>query len=250
MTDVYGTRAIIGVLGPSTNTIVQPEFEAMRPHGVTNHYSRIYTPDAKAISNETFLSGVKVIGENINNALQRILTCDPSYIAMGMSAVTFFGGAEGALSFQKKMVEKSGGLGVSTGALSCISALEAYGAGKNLAVISPYFPAMNSEVAKFFSDYGYNVVRDRALECQSWTGIARVEQDQIKDVIFNELDGDDIDAIIQVGTNLKMASYAPVAERLLGKPVIAINTATYWHAMRSLSISDKVQGFGRLLWDF
>lgn len=41
MTDVLGWRRKFGVLGPSTNTIVQPDFEMMRPPGVTNHYSRI-----------------------------------------------------------------------------------------------------------------------------------------------------------------------------------------------------------------
>ena len=31
MTDVLGWRRKFGVLGPSTNTIVQPDFEMMRP---------------------------------------------------------------------------------------------------------------------------------------------------------------------------------------------------------------------------
>jgi len=33
-----------GVLAPSTNTSVQPEFDAMRPWGVTNHHSRLIIP--------------------------------------------------------------------------------------------------------------------------------------------------------------------------------------------------------------
>ena len=55
MRDVLGWRRKFGVIGPSTNTIVQPDFEMMRPPGVTNHYSRIFTPNAKAVSNEIFL---------------------------------------------------------------------------------------------------------------------------------------------------------------------------------------------------
>ena len=50
MTDILGWRHRFGVLGPSTNTVVQPDMEAMRPVGVTNHYSRIFTPNAKAVS--------------------------------------------------------------------------------------------------------------------------------------------------------------------------------------------------------
>jgi hypothetical protein len=41
MRDVLGWRRKFGVIGPSTNTIVQPDFEMMRPVGVTNRYSRI-----------------------------------------------------------------------------------------------------------------------------------------------------------------------------------------------------------------
>ena len=47
MGDVLGWRRKFGVIGPSTNTVVQPDYDAMRPAGVTNHYSRIFTPNAK-----------------------------------------------------------------------------------------------------------------------------------------------------------------------------------------------------------
>jgi maleate isomerase len=43
---------------------------------------------------------------------------------------------------------------------------------------------------------------------------------------------------------------AAFAEKWLNKPVIAINAATYWHALRANGITDKVHGFGRLLEDF
>jgi len=62
--------------------------------------------------------------------------------------------------------------------------------------------------------------------------------------------GKDIDAIVQVGTNLSMVRLAAAAELWLGKPVIAINTATYWHALRNNRITDRIQGLGRLLEDF
>jgi maleate isomerase len=62
--------------------------------------------------------------------------------------------------------------------------------------------------------------------------------------------GKDTDAIIQVGTNLSMVKLAAEAELWLGKPVIAINTATYWHALRANGITDKIYGLGRLFEEF
>ena len=248
MRDVLGYRMKFGVLGPSTNTIVQPDFEMMRPPGVTNHYSRIFTPNAKAISNESFMAGATVIGNNTLDAVRSVMTCAPDYLVMGMSAVTFFGGVKGADGFQA-MVEREAGVGISIGSHSCTAALKAYGDLKRIAFLTPYFPAANAEVRRYFTESGFTVVRDLCLQCPSWTGIAEVTPDVLRERLI-ELNGPDIDAIVQVGTNLSMVHLAAAAEMWLGKPVIAINTATYWHALRQNKISDKIQGLGRLLEEF
>jgi maleate isomerase len=248
MTDVLGWRRKFGVLGPSTNTIVQPDFEMMRPVGVTNHYSRIFTPNAQAVSNETFMAGTELIGRNVLDAVRSVMTCAPDYLVMGMSAITFYGGAEGADAFQHK-IERESGLGVSIGSHSCTAALKAYGGIRRIAFLSPYYPVANEQVARYFSDSGFAVVRDVYLACPSWTAIAEVTPDALRKEL-TALDGNDIDAIIQVGTNLSMVRLAADAELWLGKPVIAINTATYWHALRQNGITDKMQGFGRLLEEF
>jgi len=52
---------------------------------------------------------------------------------------------------------------------------------------------------------------------------------------------------VQVGTNLSMVRLAAAAEIWLGKPVIAINTATYWYALRDYGIRDRIPGWGSLL---
>jgi maleate isomerase len=64
---------------------------------------------------------------------------------------------------------------------------------------------------------------------------------------LRELDGPDIAGIVQFGANVAMAQLAGEAEHWLGKPVVAVNTATYWHALRSIGVADRIPGFGRLL---
>lgn len=246
--DAYAYRLKFGVLGPSTNTIVQPEFDDMRPFGVSNHYSRIQNPNAKAISNELFMSGARRIGKLTYDAIDWVMNAEPDYLVMGMSAVTFDGGGAGADQFIQDVMERSGGLKVSVGSHSTRDALRAYGGITKIALLSPYWPAMNETVKGYFAEYGFEVVRDICLKCESWTAIAQVSQQTLMDKL-RQLDGDDIDAIVQVGTNLCMSRLAGEAERWLGKPVIAINTATYWHALRTNGINDKMLGFGRLLSD-
>ena len=247
MTDALGWRKKFGVLGPSTNTIVQPDFDDLRVPGVTNHYSRIYTPNANAISNETFLAGTKKISEGVLDAVRSVMTCSPDYLVMGMSAITFYDGIKGADDFQR-MVEAEAKVKVSIGSHSCTAALKAYGA-KRISFMSPYYPVANAEVRRYFTESGFSVVRDIPMQAPSWTGIAAITTEQCRQTLM-KLDGPDVDAIVQVGTNLSMIRLAAAAELWLNKPVIAINTATYWHAMRANGIKDQVQGFGRLMAEF
>ncbi|MFK8052913.1 MAG: arylmalonate decarboxylase [Woeseiaceae bacterium] len=248
MTDARGWRAKFGVLGPSTNTIVQPDFDDLRVDGVTNHYSRIVVQDAKAISNESFHAGTLEISDNTIDAVKGVLTCKPDYLVMGMSAVTFYGGAEGGRKWREN-IEEVAGLKLSTGSESLVAALAKFGGIKRVAFVSPYYPVANDSVRHFLSDYGFETVRDVCLQCPSWTSIAEVPESKLIDVLKG-LDGDDVDALIQVGTNLSMMKLAATTEEKLGKPVIAINAATYWHALRANNINDKVSGFGRLLEEF
>lgn len=243
--DARGWRAKFAVLGPSTNTIVQPDFDDLRPWGVTNHYSRIVVQDVPVNSNESFMALTTAISGALDQAIDDVLTCSPDYMVMGMSAIAFYGGRAGAEKFARDVSERAQGRGVSTGALATAAALDAYGA-KRIAFLSPYYPVANDAVRRFFQDSGFTVVRDECLRCGSPRAIADVGVDRLRATI-NALDGDDVDAIVQVGTNLSMVKFAAAAEAFLGKPVVAINTATYWHALRQCGIKDIVPGFGALL---
>jgi maleate isomerase len=248
MTDALGWRRKFGVIGPSTNTIVQPDFDDMRPIGVTNHYSRIFTPNADAVSNESFRAATDVIAGNVLDAVRSVMTCSPHYLVMGMSAVTFINGAKGADTFTRQ-VEEVSGVKISIGSHATTAALRRYGGVRRIAVLSPYWPVMNIEVIRYFTDMGFEVVRDMCLQCRSWIAIAEQTTETLREALI-KLDGDDVDAIVQVGTNLSMVRLAAAAEMWLGKPVIAINTATYWHALRANGIEDRKEGFGRLLAEF
>jgi maleate isomerase len=244
MTDHLGYRQRFGTLGPSTNTIVQPDFDDLRPVGVTNHYSRIAIPNNPVNNDEDFLKLVDNINQATLAAVDTLKSCEMTYLVMGMSAATFWNGRKGAQEYLDKMQDKAG-VGVSCGSFSTEAALNAYKA-KRIAFLSPYFDVANDQVRRFYQDCGFTVVRDICLKRPSPVLIAHSTDEMCRKAIL-ELDGDDVDAIVQVGTNLSMIRLAAAAELFLGKPVIAINTATYWHALRACGIQDKKAGFGRLM---
>ena len=247
MTDSLGWRKKFGVLAPSTNTSVQPEFEAMRPRGVTNHFSRIAIPNMVINDSADFLRLMDSIRATMMDAVDSIMSCEPDYIVMGMSAETFWDGLEGSRELQEKL-EKHSGKGVAMGSDACQAALKCYGEIRRIAVITPYMPVGDDNVRRFFTDCGFEVVGLRGLKCSSPVNIAHVSEKTLKDVV-NELNTPDVQAIVQVGTNLAMARVAGIAEFWIEKPVIAINTATYWWALRQNGMMDKVEGFGSLLLD-
>jgi len=244
--DSLGRRGKFGVLAPSTNTSVQPEYEAMRPWGITHHHSRLVIPDSRVTDDASFMRMMDDIRVALFPALEAVLTCDPDYVVLGMSSETFWDGLEGSSQLQQKL-EKIARRGVAMGSDACRAALRAYGSSvKRLGVITPYMPIGDKQVHRFFTECGYEVVNLLGLKCASPQLIAHESKQRLGDAII-EVNRGSVDAVVQVGTNLAMAEVAAMAEFWLDKPVIAINTATYWYALRQYGIKDKILGWGSLL---
>lgn len=238
-------RGRFAVIVPSTNTVVEHDYNAIAPRGVTFHAGRMYIDQPAMGSDEDFTALLGQIRESIRVAVRDVLTCEPDRMVMGMSAETFWDGLEGNRRFEERIREQSHGLEVSTGATACREALEALGA-QRIAVFSPYQPVADEQVGRYFTEAGFDVRRITGLRCPTATAIAEVDEPTLIRTV-QELDGDDVDAIVQVGTNLSFLHLADACERWLGKPVIAINAATLWHALRHAGIRDRFDGVGTLL---
>ncbi len=58
-----------------------------------------------------------------------------------------------------------------------------------------------------------------------------------------------VDAIVQGGTNLSMIRLAAAVEQHTDVPVIPVNGACVWDALRTNGIQDQVTNLGRLFED-
>ncbi|MGI9415743.1 MAG: maleate cis-trans isomerase family protein [Hyphomicrobiales bacterium] len=248
MTDSLGYRLKLAVIAPSTNTSVQPEMDDMRPEGVTNHFGRIFIPDDPIRNDADFEQLLVNIRASMEITIEQVITCDPDRLVMGMSSETFWDGVEGARELERRMSEVAGGRPVSMGSDAVNDALKCYGDVRRIAVVTPYMPVADRQVQRYFEDCGFEVVALEGLKCSSPVQIAHTSERALRDAML-KVDDPSVEAIVQVGTNLAAARLAGVAEFWLDKPVIAINTAIYWHALRASGVDDKIQGFGSLLAD-
>jgi len=135
--DALGWRCKYAVVAPNTNTIVQPDMEASRPAGVTNHFGRIHVPNMRVTSDDEFVALVDAIGATLNDAVDRCMTCQPDYLVMGMSALMFW---DGRAASEKRMQNLADycGVGVSAGSFACEAALNTTSE-KRIAVFLPIF---------------------------------------------------------------------------------------------------------------
>ncbi len=245
--DALGQRLLLGVVTPSTNTIVQPEYDAMRPMGVTNHLGRIHLPNLPTQNDADFGKVMQVIDDALMAAIDSVMTCHPDYLVLGISSESIWGGGlEKSRSIDERVRAKYADIRVAQAAQAFPAALKAFGVKKRISVITPYYPVADPHIRAYVDEIGYEVVRSKHLSCVYPTDIACVSPVQLKDAM-REVDGDDVECIIQFGADLACGRVAAEAEVWLNKPVIAVNTATYWYALRQNGINDQFDGFGSLL---
>jgi maleate isomerase len=242
-----GFRKRIGIVVPSTNTTVQPECEALRPQGVTNHTARSTIKERPLNTEQAFFEHMQDMREGIGTAIDQIMTAGLDHLIVGIALETFWGGVAAANKFQNELVRRAG-VGISMGSTAAVAALQAFGA-KRIAVLTPHQPRGDEMVRLYLTEAGFEVVRLTGLKCATPRAIAQVPAAEIRNALKN-LDGPDIEALVQVGTALPTVAIAAEAERWFGKPVLAINAVSYWDALRRCGIEDRIYGCGRILEEF
>jgi maleate isomerase len=234
---------------PSTNTVVQPEYDNMRLPGVTNHIARMHIPDEPVRSDADFDELIRRIDVALEEAIDRVVTCRPDHIVLGISAESIWGGGlEPSRKIAKRIRDRAGDVPVTQAADALPAAFQALGIKRKIGLLTPYFPVAAGHLGKFFAEFGLEVVRAVHLSCTGPVEIGFTTERQLITAL-REIDGDDIEGIVQFGANLPMQRVAAEAERWLFKPVLSVNTVTYWHALRSGGIKDKLYGYGSLMWD-
>ena len=231
MADTLAPRAVIGVMTPAMNTVVQPELELLRPEGVTNQMQR-------------FRLGGDSVSDDLPDEAAKLMDCNPAAIAVGL---TTDAGPGGPAKLKARCDEVSGQVGVQVlgASFANYQALRVLDA-RRVGIVTPFNAEVDAIVKANTQAAGFNVVAIKGTEAPTLPAICETSLDDIRDV-FAQVAASDCDVILQVGTALPVVALIAELEKTHGKPIVACNAAVYWQTLRAIGIDDPVYGFGTLL---
>ena len=231
MADTLAPRALIGVMTPAMNTVVQPELELLRPDGVSNQMQR-------------FRLGGERVSDDLFDEAEKLMDCHPRALAIGLTTDAGPGGVAKLESRCAELAEQVG-IPVCNASIATQAALRHFGA-ERVAVLTPFNAEIDQVVKANIEAGGFEVVAIRGSEAPSLPAICETPLAQIRDLL-QQLAASDCDAIAQIGTALPVVGLLEEMEQATGKTIIACNAAVYWQALRAAGIDDAVAGYGRLL---
>ncbi len=256
--DVRSYNRKFGLLIPATNTSMEHElwniiFKNQGPDllsGVGLHTSNVITSSPKLATAEDliayrgqFLTGLKL-------AIDAALLAQPEYLMMGMSLEHILYGIDEIRSSMAD-VETYAGMSCATWHDAAPVALQKFGATR-IGLISPFDAQGNKNATKMFEDLGFEVVASFGFSCAHAAHIAHIPDWAKEKAIMEFLatPENELDAVVQCGTNMSMLNITEKLEPVLGIPILGINAVTFWYALRENGFIHPLKGGGRLFREF
>jgi maleate isomerase len=233
MPDGFGPRGVVAVLIPVQNSNMQPEYEMMRPEGISNQMYRfnITSPDT--------------VGEAVLDVVPHTLKCWPELIVGGNSLEMRDWSVEKQAWYTGEFAERAEGKPFVLATDAVIAALRTVGA-KRVGMMSPLSVENSKSAVDYYTAMGFDIAAATALLLDHPVNAVNVPMGRVVEA-FEEVDSPDIDTLLHVGGLLGIVPLVQELEDKFGKPVLSVNAATYWYALRKMGINDPIPGYGRLL---
>lgn len=229
--------ARIGLLVPSSNTTVEPEFYRALPQAVTLHTARLFLTQ---IAPESILRMV----EDMETQAKLLASADVDVIVLGATAPSFLKG----LGYDRELIEKvrkATGRPATTTTTALVEAIRHFGA-RRVVLGSAYDDKVNGIAKAFLEASGIEVSDVRGLSLVDNLVVGRLSSDTAYDLAM-KLAWKDADAIVLSCTNWRTMDAIERIERETGKPVISTTQASIRAALRIVGYAEPISGYGRLL---
>ena len=231
----------IGLLVPSTNTVVETDFQRVAQGTASIHSQRLFAPGGE-LSEEKF----EQLNADIERGAEYLATAHVDVIAYACTSGSFYKGP-GYDAELVKLIERHGSTRALVASQSVVAALSEVGA-KRISVATPYPEWANRKLQAYFEAMGFevlNVESDRKVDKNNlrWPN----EQEPIDISAFaTRVCRPEADALFCSCTAWRALEAAPDIERQLGKPVVTSNQALIWDCFRKLDGRYDLPPGGRL----
>jgi len=228
------TRPRVGLLVPSSNTVMEPDFWRALPPDATLHAGRMYleetTPEAES----------RMLDEHVLPAVRDLATARPDLIVFGCTSAGALRGNQYDADLCRRISDLSGVPTVSVIA-SVRQAITASGA-RRVGVVTPYVDALNQRIRESVEADGVAVAGIAGLGISDNFEIAAVPQERIVDFAERTLGDLDVDLAFVSCTNFPAVAALPELERRLGLPVVTSNQAAIAAVLRLLAAAPAREG--------
>ncbi|MCD6244010.1 MAG: aspartate/glutamate racemase family protein [Candidatus Korarchaeota archaeon] len=234
---MYGWRARLGLIIPSSNTTMEEEFRKLLPKGISLHVARVRL---RKVNVRELLEMERYAKE----AAQLLGDAGVDLIAYGCTTGSLVGG----LGYDLRLAEEikgTSGIKAITTAGAVLDALRQLSVEK-VAVATPYIDEVNEKEKEFLEANGFQVVNIKGLQIEENLEIGR-QPPEVAYRLAKDVDRPEAEAVFISCTNFRTIEVIAVLEADLGKPVFSSNTATLWASLKSLRIREKLLGLGSLL---
>ena len=239
----------IGVLVPSTNQVVEPDFASLMPTGVTFHTERLWNGEATPEGGGDGSYLLKM-NDDLERGVRYLASANLDIIAYCCTSGTYHAGSveyDGQLS---RRITKTGGLPSVTAVAASLEALRHVGA-RRLSIVGPYgnfllrerlTPLLESQGFEVVSAIGETGMQHRTMDAT----IGDQEPELIAEFVCDAVD-EKADTVFIPGTAWRALEVVQQMEDRLGRTVITVNQATIWAVLHRLGRWAPVKGYGRLM---
>lgn len=230
-----GRRHRVGLIIPSVNAVIEPDFAAVRLPGLSFHATRV-------MLRETTPDGLRAMNAGVEAAAELIASITPDVVAYACTSGTFIDGSAG-LARQIDAIERVVGCAVVATSRCIIEAFAHLGV-RRIALATPYLDSINHVEKTFLAENGLTVVSMRGLGL-SGKAIRDVTPEDVATLV-RETDVEHSEAVFVSCTDFRAMEIAPSLEAELGKPVVTSNQVTLWGVLRALGRRMSLPGYGAL----
>ena len=204
----------IGLLLPSSNTVVEPEAARLIPQdgSVTLHFSRFRVT---VISNEE-ASLRQFASDAMLEAALLLADARVDRIAWAGTAASWLG-IERDLSLVRT-IERRTGIPTTSAVIAINAHLRQLGA-RRIGLVTPYIADLESRIIENYRQAGIDVVEARRLDLTVNTAFAEVQESKIESMV-RSVAAHSPDAIVIMCTNLRFGVRSRALASSLGVPVL------------------------------